>query len=41
MSTITYMNIEYVSVKRSPIHGFGVFAKKNIPKGTKLGYFHG
>lgn len=27
---------EYIVVKRSKIHGTGVFAKKNIPKGTDI-----
>ena len=27
---------QYVSVRRSKIHGSGVFAKRNIPEGTKI-----
>ena len=34
-------NYEYIEVKKSPIHGFGVFARCQIPKGTRLAYFYG
>lgn len=34
-------NYELLQVKRSSIHGFGVFARNTIPKGTRLAYFYG
>ena len=27
---------KYIKVRKSPIHGYGVFAKEKIPKGTRL-----
>ncbi len=32
---------ELVEVKNSPIHGKGVFAKKDIKKGTRIGKYEG
>lgn len=35
------INNEWVTVKKSDIHGVGVFAKKDIPKGTKIVDYYG
>lgn len=35
------INNEYVTVKKSQIHGVGVFAKKDIPKGIKIVDYYG
>jgi hypothetical protein len=35
------INNEYVLIKKSNIHGIGVFAKKNIPKGEKIADYYG
>jgi len=32
---------QLVCIKSSPIDGYGVFAKKQIPKGTPIAYFWG
>jgi SET domain-containing protein len=32
---------EWVIIKRSPIEGLGVFAKKDIPRGTKIADYYG
>jgi SET domain-containing protein len=31
---------DYVTIKKSPIHGLGLFAAKDIPAGTELGITH-
>lgn len=33
--------LKWVEVQSSPIHGFGVFAKGNLPKGQRIGRFEG
>ena len=35
-----YIISEYVELKKSSLHGLGVYAKKNIPKGKELGFGH-
>ena len=35
------INNEWVTIKKSRIHGVGVFAKKDIPKGTKIVDYYG
>lgn len=34
-------NMHKVEVKESPIHGHGVYAKKKIKAGAKIGTYHG
>lgn len=31
----------WVAIKKSPIEGWGVFARKNIPQGTKIADYYG
>ncbi len=31
---------DFLTIKASPLHGFGIYAKEDLPRGTLLGIIH-
>jgi SET domain-containing protein len=38
---LKYLDNDLVTIKKSKIEGLGVFAKRDIPKGTKIANYYG